>query len=356
MPDIRSLDIAILDSGSNGSLVVYARSGSDTALAHVECAKELNELSALRDKIEKAICGKAEPLKEAEVESYGQRLFQVVILEDIKKLYDKVPEDTPTRIHICSNHSIIQKLPWELIRGPGASPPPDRNRIVVRIVPTIGLSAPQPLQRAERIKVVFAVAEPIDQNALDWNETLVYLQQKFSKRLNGRPVDLEFLRVTTREELAAVMRERVDVVHFCCHGEIREGKSGLVFVDEQNHESDFVPADQLAIEFKGKTARLIILSACNSGAGSFETNFTVIAKGLVLAGVPAVVASQFSLPVDTIAPFSVALYDSLFTSGDIDRAVAEARAYLAFVMKDYAKIDWAIPVLYRHVSSAAVMA
>jgi hypothetical protein len=90
--------------------------------------------------------------------------------------------------HICSNHPAVQKLPWELIRGPGASPPPDRNRIVVRVVPTIGLDAIQPLPRSEQINVVFAVAEPIDQAALDWNETLVYLQQKSGGRELRRPL------------------------------------------------------------------------------------------------------------------------------------------------------------------------
>jgi hypothetical protein len=178
------------------------------------------------------------------------------------------------------------------------------------------------------------------------------LRSKFDNRIDARTVALSFMRATTREGLSSKLEEGFDVLHFHGHGEVINDIGNLVFVSESG-KSDYVPAPQLATLLAGTTVRLVILSACQSAMGAFKPDFSVIAKGLIKAGVPAV-ANQAKVGVQTVAPFAAALYKELLNSGDVDYAVAEGRTRLAVTM-DYSATDWAIPVLYRNLCSAAVL-
>jgi len=98
----------------------------------------------------------------------------------------------------------------------------------------------------------------------------------------------------------------------------------------------------------------VVLSACETAAGDFASDFSVMADGLVRCGIPAVVANQFPVENGSIANFVGALYHELLQSGDIDLAVSEGRVALAVEVESF--IDWGIPTLYRHVDSWRVVA
>jgi hypothetical protein len=111
---------------------------------------------------------------------------------------------------------------------------------------------------------------------------------------------------------------------------------------------------QLCNLLEGRGIRLVVLSACETAAGDFASDFSVMADGLVRCGIPAVVANQFPVDDGTVAKFVGALYQELLQSGDIDLAVSEGRVTLALELESV--IDWGIPTLYRHVNSSQVFA
>lgn len=347
------LDLAILDSGRTGVVVIYARHESDTALTLVDNETEISHLLQLQKQFEGAIRGESEELTTGQVKAYGERLFNLIIRDRVKELYTALPRNAFLRLHIYGNHADIQRLPWELFQEPNAVSVPDRNRSIIRVVPTIGVMPKDPLPKTDTLRVLFVVAEPDDQRAIDWSETYAQLKQFFDARIGRQPVRMELVRVATRESLATGLQNGFDVLHFYGHGEVRKGVGHLALVDEKGN-SDYVPAEDLATLLSGTTIRLAILSACQSAAGRSINDFTVVASSLVRAGVPAVVANQFVVDTQTIAPFAVSLYLELLKSGDIDQAVAAARTQLWFVTKQVSATDWAIPVLYRHVASPVI--
>jgi hypothetical protein len=358
MPADTTLDLVILDSGTKDNLAVYARCGHDTACAPVSPSKELTELFTLQERFKQSIDGTGLELTAEELKNFGEKLFLAVIRDSVAKLFDTLPTNASIRLLILSNHEIVQTLPWELMQQPHAVPAPDPNRIIVRIVPTIGIQPLEPLKRSDRLRVLFAVAEPLDQPGTDWNETYVLLLSKFGPRVDKSRIELSFLRATSRESLFDQLKKPYDVLHFYGHGEAIDGVGNLAFVSDASSSgqavTDFVPGPELVRLLARTPIRLAILSACNSAVGSFRNDFSVLAKGLVAAGMRAVVASQSRVSVATVALFAPVLYDKLLETGDIDEAVSYARAKLAFVA-DYSN-DWAAPVLYRHIAAAAVLA
>lgn len=353
MIEAPTLELVIMDSGRTGVPVIYARHGPDTALARVECDGDIAQLLKLQRDFEKAIRGEGEELTPEQVRSYGEKLFNLVVRDRVRDLYATLPPQSVLRLHIYGNHPDIQRFPWELFQEPNSVAVPDRNRIIVRIVPTIGVVPREPLPRSQTLRVLFAVAEPDDQRAVDWSETYAQLKQLFDARVAGSRVEMQFIRTATRDALVSALQRGFHVLHFYGHGEVLQGVGHLVLVDDKGH-SDFVPANDLATLLSGTTVRLAVLSACQSASGRSINDFTVVSASLVRAGVPAVVANQFPVYTHTIAPFAAALYRELLQSGDIDRAMAEARTHLWFVTKGISATDWAIPVLYRHVASPTV--
>jgi hypothetical protein len=352
------LDLAILDSGTTTSLAIYARFADDTAFV-LASSTELAELIAIKSRFEESVSGGSSLLTNDEIRTAGEKLFNTVIRDSIADLYNLVPKNAPIRILIASNHDVFQRLPWELMQQPNSVGAPDPNRVIVRVVPTVGVRAPPPLPRGQRLRVLFAVAEPLELGATDWNDTYVLLRNRFGNRVDGDKVDLAFVRTTTADALFGKLTERdYDVFHFYGHGEVINGVGNLALVADGQKavkgSTDYAAAPDLARTLSGTHIRLVIMSACNSASGNFQNDFSVLSKALIKAGVPAVVANQSRVSVPTVAPFAGALYMALLQSGDIDDAVAKARGRLALTA--HYSVDWAIPVLYRHISAPLVFA
>ena len=153
----------------------------------------------------------------------------------------------------------------------------------------------------------------------------------------------------------SIQNKRYDVVHFCCHGEVKNGEGRLLLLDLQTRQSSPLPSEQLCQLLQGRGVSLVVLSACETAAGDFASEFSVIAEALVRCGIPAVVANQFPLHNTTVAKFVGPLYEELLRSGDIDLAVSEGRVALAVELQpDDVVLEWGIPTLYRHVGASQV--
>lgn len=113
-----------------------------------------------------------------------------------------------------------------------------------------------------------------------------------------------------------------------------------------------MPARQVASVLSGRNLRLVILSACLSGAGDIRDDFGPVANALLSSGIPAVVANQTSIPTKSVAPFVGALYQKLLREGNIDAAVMSGRLALQDELRktipmNSAVVEWGIPALYR---------
>jgi hypothetical protein len=349
-----TLDLTFLDSGNPAHMVGLARCGHDLAMAHIPC-KDLVALTDFRQRIEESLLGRGARPSTKDVAAYGRQLFDFGVRDDLRTLYNRVPS-SHVRIQILSNHGDVQSLPWEFLTEPGQPCAPRRERSVVRVVPTIGLTAPGPRPFQSITRVLFASADPSDQGQVSWPDVKASIELAFAAHIPPERFTVEAIQSTSKAALAAALAKGAwDIFHFSGHGEVIKGTGYLILVDPVTGKTARLAADELATVLRGLDIRLIVLSACNTSAGNFDENFAVVAATLVRSGIPAVVANQFPVLDSTIAPFVGAMYEELLRSGDIDRAVVEGRVQLYTLLDGSGtKLEWGVPTLYRHMNTAYI--
>jgi CHAT domain-containing protein len=300
-----------------------------------------------------------------ELTSFGRALFQFVVRNDVKRLYDRLPLDALVRIHILTNRADLRSLPWEYLQDPNQNPGPWLNRSVVRIIPTIGRTPPKPLQLAAtgaRLKILFVYAVPQDQTLVSWPSVKSKIESAIALSA-GIPVsnyDLKVIQGTTEELFSAFQNknDKFDIFQFSGHGEVdKDGEGQLLLVDSKKSDKSLpISASDLAVILQDRGIRIAVLSACLTAAGNSSDPFNVVAEALLRAGIPAVVANQLPVPDSSIATFIGPLYAQLLNTGDIDLAVNDGRVKLSIELATppHATLEWGIPTLYRYIDGQKV--
>jgi CHAT domain-containing protein len=98
---------------------------------------------------------------------------------------------------------------------------------------------------------------------------------------------------------------------------------------------------------QGVDPRLMFLAACQSGMGIAADAFRGLGPKLVSAGVPAVVAMQGIVTVESARKLSSVFYRRLLEHGYVDQAMNEARSSLLTA----GRWDAAVPVLFMRLKS-----
>ena len=170
----------------------------------------------------------------------------------------------------------------------------------------------------------------------------------------------------TLKELTFALMERTDVFHFSGHGEFATqmgpafgseiGVGGILLADKNNQASP-ASAEQLAETLRGKGVRLVVLGACETGRRDGTNVWSGVAAALLKAGIPAVVAMQYTIKDPLAAAFSEAFYRALVAGFTVDEAVSLGRAAIrveAASLQMKGSRDWGTPVLYLRAPGGAV--
>ena len=138
--------------------------------------------------------------------------------------------------------------------------------------------------------------------------------------------------------LVSALREGVDIVYIACHGLLSTDQPAIptLVLEGEDGRADLASGQDLAERVRDlpvdRRPRLVVLASCQS-AGSGEGLTTSDPQGalaalgpiLAQAGVPAVLAMQGSVSLQTLAEFMPAFFSELLKDGQIDRAMAAAR-------------------------------
>ncbi|HEU4324705.1 MAG TPA: CHAT domain-containing protein [Roseiflexaceae bacterium] len=134
----------------------------------------------------------------------------------------------------------------------------------------------------------------------------------------------------TLGRLAQQLNEGYDIVYLLAHGRrMDEGETWLYFADE-NGQTAPVRGSELVTRIADLPRRplLVILAACQSAGDGHGQALLAIGPQLVRAGVPAVLAMQGLISMESMRRFLPAFCAALQHDGQIDRAVAVARGLL----------------------------
>lgn len=349
------MDLFVLNGSAPNQAIALARRGPDIAVSRIDLQHaEIRSFVAFTDRVEQVVLGGPRPTAR-ELDDIGRRLFAHVFNGDVLQLYTRLP-DGRVSIQIATDEPDIHRIPWEFLTPSDRGPVPHQERCIVRVVPMCATKRrPLPARPRKKLRLLLIVSDPVDQSIVTWKDVELGVRRAFGECTKNLAT-LEVVPGASSQVLLQVLNadDGFDVIHFLGHGTEVNGEGRLVLVDVDNAgKSDFITGAQFATALSGqKRLKLVILSACLTGAGNIKDRFGPVATTLLRSGVPAVIANQASIPNRSVAPFVTALYQCLLRDGNIDTAMMAGRVALDFELRksippDKAVVEWGIPALYR---------
>lgn len=276
------------------------------------------------------------------------------------------------RLSIDPSAAVLHDLRWETFREPGSDTWLATNESVVfsRFLGSSSWERVQPRSKG-KLRALLVIANPQD---LKEGSYTVGEQTLAPVDVDG---ELERARAALGEipcevlasdpakpgnaslgNILARLRDNYDVLYLVAHGALlnRPPAGPYLWLEKEDGSADVVPGAQLVDAIHDLTQanrpRLVVLASCQSaGKGgeqrSSDPQGALVALGpqLARAGVPAVIAMQGEVTMDTIAGFMPVFFRELLADGQIDRAAAAARSAVR------QRADFWMPVLYMRLRS-----
>jgi len=233
------------------------------------------------------------------------------------------------------------QLPWELWHDGASHTLADERLRLNRYITYYGERVP--FEPVDPLRVLYVLSRPPSSGKV---KDLSGRFQKSVSRL-GQRVQTDYIRQGTFEAFSnAIANGQYHIVHFDGHGDSdpASGTGGLLFESGSPH-GEFVTSDRISSVLKGSGVRLVVLAACLGSAVSGPGMFNAVAPALIRAGLPAVIANQFSIWDDAMGDFSEEFYASLARGESISAAVADGRRTMA-----HHRGQFFLPTLYMRVA------
>lgn len=303
-------------------------------------------------------------------QEYGRRLGEGLFEQQtLRSGYDQAraaaqSTDRPLRLRLSISASLpeLHQIHWETLIDPGSDEclAIDQNILFSRHLSSFDMR-PVRLRANSRLRALVVVASPAN----------VSQYKPGGRALAEIDVDGEVARAraglgeipvtllpsdgqrATLENLTALLRDEAhDILYLVCHGAFIDGVTRL-WLENDDGEAVVTAGSDLVRSLRAlrRLPRLVVLGSCQSaGAGEESRNdddgvLAALGPRLAEAGVPAVIAMQGNIMMNTVAQFMPEFFRQLQHDGQIDRAMAVARG------KVRGRSDWWMPVLFMRLVS-----
>jgi hypothetical protein len=308
---------------------------------------------------------------------YGLRLGRALFgHENARQAFTRATDlanaqQTALRVRLCTDQRSLKlhRLRWETLRvpAPGAPDDPTRARWLAAGGQFLfsrhlfsGDMRPVRLRPQSELSALVALASPTDPGTswrglapIDVAEVLSTADEGLGPLKKTHLVPEGGRRVTL-ERLLTALRAEVDVLYLVCHGKMVDGEPRLL-LEKEDGTADNVSGLKLVQAFGGLRSlpRLVVLVSCQSAGaekvpGTDAGVLAALGPRLAEAGVPAVLAMQGNLRMDTARRFFPPFFASLQKTGRVDEAATAARAEI-----QDAPDAW-VPVLYTRLAEGRV--
>jgi hypothetical protein len=271
------------------------------------------------------------------------------------------------RLFVASNAFELQRLRWETLRDPQ-----DANRRLLvdeqilfsRYLTSVDWRPVKPRPPGD-LRALVAVANPEDiERFAPSGRPLVRLD--VAKQVEQARSALQTIQVTslggggslTLNNLTAHLRDGYDVLYLVAHGALIQNEQGeaepWLWLEDQHGMALEVAGAELVARLSELPVRptLVVLASCQSGGAddvaSGADALTALGPRLAEAGIPAVIAMQGDVTVETTTTFMAEFFRELSRDGQIDRAMAVARAAVGD------RADFWSPVLFMRLRDGRV--
>lgn len=302
----------------------------------------------------------------AVLQSVGRMLFARLLPDPIQRLYERSRDMHGLRVRLIINPPELGWLHWEYLydERDGSFPATSTQTVLVRHIPMDRKI--EPITVSGPLRILVMIAAPKDLPTLNVAREKTFMQQELAGLVQTGRVELDIAegtqrtrctktgvehlpynrRIATVPGLQDLLREGYHAFHFIGHGVFDQmSQTGeLALEDEDTGYKRELKAEVLRVLFRDASIKLAVLNGCETAVTSEKEPLLGAAPALVKAGIPAVVAMQFSIPDQTAITFSRTFYGALADSFPVDAAVAESRKAIYARYPD--RRDWGIPVLF----------
>jgi len=230
----------------------------------------------------------------------------------------------------------LHGLYWETLRDPYSAGEPLLS-VGEQVLLSRYLASPdwQPvrLRAQSELRALVVVANPSQLDSIGLARLDVAHETAIACRALSpiEPTILGGERPATLEALAEALGDGYDIVYLVAHARTDAGETWL-FLDQPPDQAGIAPSSGAALTARISELldrpRLVILAACQSAEMSEGAALTALGPALAVAGVPAVLAMQGRVSVDTIERLLPVLFAALRDDGQIDRALSLARGQI----------------------------
>lgn len=262
-------------------------------------------------------------------------------------------QDTPLRLRLFIDSAApeLHAMRWETLRDPqdGSSLVTTERILFTRYLASQDYRRVTIKPQADLKALVF-IANP--SNLADYSLAPVDVngEMDHAKSALGTLAitTLDANQPATLNALAEKLRDDVDILYLVAHGGMIEGEPRLFLQGDDGKVSVVSGSDLVTrISELQNAPRLVVLASCQSANMTTADNGALASLGprLASAGVSAVIAMQGNISMQTIAQFMPVFFKELQRDGQIDRAMAGARA----AVRD--NMDAWMPVLFLRLKS-----
>jgi hypothetical protein len=156
-------------------------------------------------------------------------------------------------------------------------------------------------------------------------------------------------KATLNNLIAALHAQPYDILYLVAHGTFANGES-LLWLEDENGNVARAPGSDLITRLRElqNRPRLAVLASCQSAGRGKGDVLTSLGPRLAAAGIPAVLAMQDNLTMETNAKLMPVFFAELQKDGQIDRALATARGLVR------ERPDWWVPALFMRLKTGRI--
>ena len=289
----------------------------------------------------------------------GQQLFALLLHDDVlRQAWSEAQGRSArrrVRLRIDAQAAELHALPWEQLHTGtsmlSATAQTPFSRYLPIALPWGGAVEERPIRVLAVVSNPSDLASAYELTPVDVEAEQALLAAAFDE-VSEDQVTVDFLEPpVTLERLETALREGYHVLHYVGHGAFSQRRQrAVLFLQNEDGETNLVADDALMrmLARQDVRPRLIFLAACQSGTRATSDAFQGLAPKLVAVGVPAVVAMQDVVTVETAQQCGATFYRRLMEEGQVDVALNAARSTLLSADRP----DAAVPVLFMRLKSA----
>ena len=254
----------------------------------------------------------------------------------------------------------LHSLEWETLNNPQDNTPLSSNENILfsRYLSSLDWR-PVPLRPKAEMSALVVVANPT--NLSEYNNLAPIDVEGETKRaresLGNIPVstlpsatDGSGERASLNNLVASLRTGEHDILYLVCHGALSEDAPYLWLEDEEG-KTAVTAGDELVTRLRelSQRPRLVVLASCQSaGSPTMGSALSALGPRLAQAGIPAVIAMQGNVSLQTIAEFMPVFFSELQRDGLVDRALAVARGAVR------QRPDYWMPALFMRLKTGRI--